>query len=129
MKTRIAVLAIVALLAAAIVEAADFDAYVYWVTPGTRKTIAWNPPANGADGYDLQIWRMESSRIVYQTTVLGSSQFAILWKTPGHYVAYIRAFKGPVASREYGEWKNTLDPTVGSVNGQPRAWVLLVPTP
>lgn len=127
MRIVIAVILSLVLAMAATVQAADFDAYVYWVEPGTRKAIAWNPPEGGADGYELQIWRMETNKVVYQTTAT-APPFQILWKTPGHYIAYVRAFKGEGASKEYGEWRNTLDPTVGNVNGQPRAWVLLVPT-
>ena len=108
------------------VYSADFDSYVYWVTAGTKKTIQWDIPTEGADGYEFKIWRMETSRIVYQTKLI-SNQITVTWKTPGVYYPYVRAYKGPIATRQYGEWFNALDPTVAIVNGKPKAWVLLVP--
>lgn len=111
---------------APLVRAADYDAYVYWVPPETRKPIFWTAPETGADGYEIYIWRMESAKIMYQTTVTEPT-ITIRWRTRGTYIAYVRAFKIIDGVKQFGEWKNTLDPTVGEVNGKPRAWVLYVP--
>ena len=108
------------------VYSADFDSYVYWVTPSTKKTISWDVPTDGADGYEFKIWRMETSQVVYQTK-LASNQITITWKTPGIYYPYVRSYKGPIETRIYGEWFNALDPTVAIVNGKPKAWAIYVP--
>ena len=114
------------LIFTSIATAADFDAYVYWTDPGTRKAIE-GVPVDGAEGYELQVRRMESNKTVYSGTTAGP-KLTINWRTTGHYVAYVRSFRTGAAGKEYSEWKNTLDPTVGIVNGQPKAWVVLVPT-
>ena len=108
------------------VYSADFDSYVYWVTPSTKKTISWDVPTDGADGYEFKIWRMETSQVVYQTK-LASNQITITWKTPGIYYPYVRSYKGPITARTYSEWINALDPTVAIVNGKPKAWAIYVP--
>jgi hypothetical protein len=105
---------------------ADFDSYVYWVIPGTKKTIQWDTPIEGADGYEFKIWRMETSQVVYQTKII-SNQITITWKTPGIYYPYVRSYKGPIATRVYTEWINALDPTVAVVNGKSKAWAIYVP--
>ena len=113
------------------VYSADFDSYVYWVTQpvnsttGVKKTISWDIPDGGADGYEFKIWRMETSQIIYQTKLV-SNQITVNWKTPGTYYPYVRSYKGPIATREYSEWINSLDPTVAVVNGKPKAWVIYV---
>ena len=114
------------LVAPWVVRAADFDAYVYWIDPGTLRTIAWNP-APGADGYEIIVRRMESGKALYTGTVTGTS-IGIRFNTTGHNVVYLRAFKGSGATREYGEWKNTLDPSFAVVNSVPKAWVMAIHT-
>ena len=113
-------------IACTMATAADFDAYVYWVDPGTRRTIEWNA-APGADGYEIIVRRMESGKALYSGTVTGTS-IAIRFNTTGHNVVYLRAFKGTGDAREYGEWKNTLDPSFAVVNSAPKAWVMAVHT-
>ena len=108
------------------VYSADFDSYVYWVTPSTKKTISWDVPTDGADGYEFKIWRMETSQVVYQTK-LNTNQITITWKTPGIYYPYVRSYKGPIETRVYTEWINALDPTVAIVNNKPKAWAIYVP--
>ena len=110
------------LLLASCLYAADFDAYNYWVTPGTRRTIAWDPVA-GADKYEVSIRRMESGRTLYQGFV-NTPQITVKFNSTGHNVVYIRAFINGIA----GEWQNTLDPLVSTVNSKNKAWVILVPT-
>ena len=113
------------------VYSVDFDSYIYWITQpvntttGVKKTISWDVPLQGADGYEFKIWRMETSQVVYQTKLI-SNQITVTWKTPGIYYPYVRSYKGPIATREYSEWINSLDPTVAVVNGKPKAWVIYV---
>lgn len=114
------------LLVTALTYAADFDAYTYWVTPGTKKTVAWTAGDALTEGYEIYVWQMEGSRRFLSGRILATNQIEITWRTPGHYIIYCRAFKGSETAREWSDWVNTLDPTVGEVNGQPRAWVLYV---
>ena len=114
------------LIACTMATAADFDAYVYWIDPGTLRTIAWDP-APGADGYEIIVRRMESGKALYSGTVT-DPKIAIRFNTTGHNVVYLRAFKGAGAAREYGEWKNTLDPSFAVVNSVPKAWVMAIHT-
>jgi hypothetical protein len=102
--------------------ATDIDGYFYWVTPGTRRTIAWDA-ISGADKYEVSIRRLESGRTLYQGFVT-TPQITVKFNSTGHNVVYIRAISGNTV----GEWQNTLDPVVSSVNGKPKAWVIVVPT-
>ena len=111
------------LLTCALSQAADFDAYVYWVYPGTRRTIVWDPPAGGADKYEVAIYRMNSGRNIYQGFVT-EPKITVLFRSAGLDVVYIRAIKGA----EIGEWQNTLSPGTSTVNGQSKPWAILVPT-
>ena len=111
------------LLTCALSQAADFDAYVYWVYPGIRRTIAWDPPIGGADKYEVIVHRMNSGRNIYQGFVT-EPKITVLFRTTGLNVVYIRAIKGT----EEGEWQNTLNSKVSTVNGQSKAWAILVPT-
>jgi hypothetical protein len=102
--------------------AADFDAYSYWVTPGTRRTIAWDR-VTGAEKYEIAIRRMESGKTLYQGFVV-DPQITVKFNTTGHNVVYVRS-----VSKDYtSEWQNTLNPAVSSVGGNPKAWVIVVPT-
>ena len=124
MKKTIILVAIM-LLVTALAQAADFDAYVYWVTPGTKKTVGWTAP-EGAEGYEIYVWQLEGSKRFLSGRILTTNSIEITWKTSGHYIIYCRAFSGTGDARTWSEWVNTLDPAVGEVNGQPRAWVLYV---
>jgi hypothetical protein len=108
----------------------DFYAYCYWVTSGTKRTVAWVAEP-GATGYELQIRRMENGRTIYQVRVAGT-QKEITWKTPGHYVAYVRWYKLVNNNAQFGEWANSLQEgsSLVLVGGEwiPRAWIIIVPT-
>jgi hypothetical protein len=107
-------------------HAADFDAYVYWVTPGVKKIVAWEAPEGGADGYEIYVWQLEGAKRFLSGRIVTTNQIEITWKTHGHYIIYCRAFNGEGETRTWSEWVNTLDPLIGQVNGLPRAWVLYV---
>lgn len=117
---------LVLFLLAMVAMAADFDSYVYWVPSGTKKTVAWTAPEGGADGYEIYVWQLENSQRFLSGRVVFQNSIEITWKTPGHYIVYCRAFKDVGGVRQWSEWVNTLDPTVGLVNEHPRAWVLYV---
>lgn len=116
-----------ALSAASQAAAVDFDAYVYWVTPGTKKAVAWTAPDTGADGFEIYVWQLENSKSFLAGRLVQTNSIEITWRTHGHYIIYCRAFKvDAYGAKKFSEWVNTLDPTVGEVNGKPRAWVLYV---
>jgi hypothetical protein len=123
---RIYLSAIVLTLFSVMAQAADFDAYVYWVTPGQKRIVAWEVPDGGADGYEIYVWQLEGARRFLSGRIVATNQIEITWKTHGHYIIYCRAFKGEGETRTWSEWVNTLDPLVGQVNGLPRSWVLYV---
>lgn len=120
----------VAFLLAPLYVRADWFGHSYWVTAGTKRVIAWTAEPD-AIGYELQIRRMENGKTVYQARVAGT-QLGITWKTPGHYVAYIRWYKLIDGVNIFGEWKNSLEKNSSLVlvgdTWTPRAWVLIVPT-
>lgn len=126
MRTKIGLVFILCALICPLAIASDFEAYVYWIDPGTRRTIAWDA-APGADGYEIIVRRMESGRDLYKGTVT-DTKITIKFSTTGHNVIYLRAFKGAGEAREYGEWKTTLDPSFAVVNSVPKAWVMAVHT-
>lgn len=126
MKLKMVFIFILCVLICPLAVAADFDAYVYWISPGTRRTVEWNA-APGADGYEIIVRRMESGKDLYSGTVT-DTRITIKFSTTGHNVIYLRAFKGAGATREYGEWKTTLDPSFAVVNSVPKAWVMAVHT-
>ena len=111
-------------LIAPLIARADYDGYTYMIESGTRKTIAWDA-APGADGYEISVRRLESGKDLGSWST-ESTQFTIKFNTTGHNVIYLRAFKGSGAAREYGEWKNTLDPSFSVVNSVPKAWVMAI---
>jgi hypothetical protein len=104
--------------------AADFNAYVYWVPYNTLKTVEWQA-VTGASGYEIYIWQMEGAKRFLSGMKVTESKLTVNWKTHGHYIVYVRCFKNGV----YGEWANSLDPAVGTVDGKQQAWVLYVLQP
>jgi hypothetical protein len=122
--------AFIAFLLAPLYVRADWFGHHYWVPSGTKKVIAWTAEP-GAIGYELQIRRMENGKTVYQARVV-ATQKEITWKTPGHYVVYVRWYKLVDGVNTFGEWKNSLEPdsSLVLVGGEwtPRAWVIIVPT-
>jgi len=127
MKTILAVFALLLMVGTGWAMS-DFDAYVYAVPYNTLKTVSWAPPPapyESHDGYEYSVFRMETARMVLTGNTTNSS-VTIRFKTHGMYVLYVRSFKLINGVKRYGEWGNSLDPTVGIVNGQPRAWVVYV---
>ena len=128
MKKKIA-LAIL-FVAIACTAYADWFGHSYWVPAGTKRSIAWTAEP-GAVGYELQIRRMENGKTVYQARIVGT-QREITWKTPGHYVAYVRWYKLVNGVNIFGEWKNSLEHESSLVlvgeTWTPRVWVIIVPT-
>ena len=124
MKWKIILVFIFCALMCPLVSFADYEAYTYTVDAGTLRIIEWNA-APGADGYEVVVRRMKSGKALYSGTVTGTS-IGIRFNTIGLNVVYLRAFRGAGAAREYGEWKNTLDPSFAVVNSVPKAWVMAV---
>ena len=101
------------------------DAHEYWVPYSTSQAFEW-AAVDGADGYELYIWQLEGLKIFLSGKIVTTNKHSIVWKTHGHYVVYVRHFKLVNGVRVFGEWGNSLDPTVGVVDGNPRAWVIYV---
>jgi hypothetical protein len=127
-------LAFLFVLFAPLVRAADYDAYTYWLTPTLqadgrywiKKTVAWAPTA-GAQGYEIYVWRLEDGVRLLVGRMTTEPKLEITWRTRGHYIFYIRSYVTKAdGSKEFGVWCNSLDPAVGIVNGQPKAWVVYV---
>lgn len=106
----------------------DLDAYEYWVPYNTSKAFEWSP-IDGADGYELYVWQLESSKRFLYGKIVYTNKHSIVWKTHGHYVVYVRHFKLVDGQRVFGEWGNSLNPEVGIVDGKPKAWVIYVTLP
>jgi hypothetical protein len=104
---------------------ADLDAYEYWVQSGTIRSFEWSA-VTGADGYELYIWQLEGSKRFLSGKIVFTNRHSVLWKTYGHYIVYVRHFKLVNGVRIFGEWGNSLDPKIGVVNGNPRAWVIYI---
>jgi hypothetical protein len=114
------------LVFASFAVAADFDAYVFWVPYGTQKTVEWNP-IKDASGYEIYAWQMEGEKRFLAGKIVTIPEVSVVWRTHGHYVLYVRAFKDVGGVRNFGAWGHSLDPAVGIVKGAPRAWALYVP--
>ena len=112
------------LLMATSAAAADFNAYVYWVPYNTLKTVEWQA-VPGASGYEVYVWQMEGAKRFLGGMMVTEPRLSVKWKTHGHYIVYVRYIKNGV----YGEWANSLDPAVGTVDGKPQPWVLYVLQP
>jgi hypothetical protein len=106
-------------------NSASLDAYEYWVSYNTPQAFEW-AAVDGADGYELYIWQLEGLKMFLSGKIVTTNKHSIVWKTHGHYVVYVRHFKLVNGVRVFGEWGNSLDPTVGVVDGNPRAWVIYV---
>ena len=119
---------LIIILSVCVSHAVDFYAYCYWVTPGTKRSIAWTAESE-AVGYELQIRKMESGKTVYQNRIV-NTYLEITWKTVGHYVAYVRWYKLVDGVNIFSEWKNSLEPGSSLVldggKWTPKAWVLIV---
>ena len=105
--------------------AADLsNIHEYWVPYNTPKTFEWQA-VPGAEKYELYLERLEDGRkfIVGTTTVL--PKFTVNFKTHGHDILFVRFYKSGV----WSQWYTSLDPAVGTVNGQPQAWVIYVLQP
>jgi hypothetical protein len=115
------------LLFAALASALDYGpAYVYWVEPGTKKVFAW-APVPGAEVYEIYLFRMENARSYLVGRRVAAPTHSITFNTPGTYVLYARAGMTVDGVLTWGEWRNSLDPACGVVNGLPQPWTVYVP--
>lgn len=117
------------LLTVAASRADDFRAYVHWVPYSTIKEISWSPPATGpVDGYEYYLQQLENGR-AYARAVIAVNKINIRFKTHGHYVLWVRAYKTVGGAKEWGPWANSLDPAFGMVSGEMSPWVAYVLLP
>ena len=89
-------------------------------------TVEWVAP-QGADGFEVYVLRLETGAKLLAGKIVNEPRLTVTWRTPGHYVVYVRPYVTSGGVRVFGEWKNSLDPEIGIVNGQPKAWALYVP--
>jgi hypothetical protein len=106
----------------------DYNAYTYAVAYNTKKTIAWATTAVQATGYEYYFSRLEDQKKLAVGTV-AQSTVTVTFKTHGHWVINVRSFTTTNGVKRYGAWGNSLDPSVGVVQGNPQAWVIYVLQP
>lgn len=108
--------------------AADFSGFVYMIPWNTTKTMEWSPPDVGPapDGYDFYIQRLEDGKtLATGKTTLPS--VPVNFRSHGHDLFWIRAFRMVDGIKQVGEWTNSLQ--IGTVGGLPQPWVVFVMQP
>ena len=101
--------------------------YEHWVPAGSSRTIEWSA-VPGASGYEIYVRSIEDSKTFLVGKEIPTNFHTIVWKTRNrHLVYYARPYFDEGGARRYGEWGNSLSPSVGVVDGQPQPWVVYVP--
>jgi hypothetical protein len=127
---KISLLLCLFFLTATVCPAVDsFEAYCHWIEPKTKVTISWNP-VEGADGYQLEVIKIETNKTILSTHVLAPT-YKITFNSNGHYVLRERSFTSNAGIKSYGEWQmsNNIDDGLVLV-GQtltPKPWIVIVP--
>lgn len=133
MKTALALIlsAILLLVSTASAVMTSFEGFVHVVPYDTSKVVEWSyiqTSMGSPDGYEFEVRQLETGRTLARGTALTNS-ISIRFRTHGHNVIWVRPFKTVDGIREVGTWENSLDPKIGVVNGQPKAWAIYVLLP
>jgi hypothetical protein len=103
----------------------DHQLSTYWYTTDKKATIAWDAPdALMGDLYELKLAWLETGT-EYLVGSTPNLEYAIQAPRVGHFEIFLRAVRPsePEAAR-YSPWVRTTDPTVATVDGQPKGWIL-----
>jgi hypothetical protein len=55
-----------------------------------------------------------------------AKSITINWKTRGHYIAYVRAYKDIEGIRQWSEWTRSIDAASSMVGGVAHPWIVYV---
>ena len=109
---------IIFLFLANIANCEEYDHYEYWFFTGNNIITAWNP-ANGAIQYEAELYHMEQ-KVPVALGRTSATQIEFVCPRSGHYYFRVRA----IGETENSDWSESTDPSVSTVNGEPRSWVI-----
>ena len=97
------------------------DRVTYFGTTDKQLKISWDHNTPQPEFYEVKLYHVE--RETESPAGIGkTADNSIIFKLPrsGHFIARVRACEGDVC----GDWSESINPEVATVDGQPRAWWL-----